>query len=314
MKIIFLGSPAFAVPSLEALHQSDHSIVAVVTQPDRPTGRGLLAQPPAVKTSAVSLGIPVLQPVTTKSPEFVDQIKVFESDLLVVVAYGEILRPSLLSAAPGGAINLHASLLPHYRGAAPVAWTILRGETETGVTTMQMDEGMDSGPILLQATTSILPTDTTSTLGQRLAVLGAGLLKETLDRVEKGEVLPRPQDSSQATFAPKLKKQDGWIHWDKDAFYVARQIRAFDPWPGSFTRMGGNTLKLWIAHPASELTQQPAGTVIRVAREAFWVACGEGTVLQVIEVQPENRPRLTAADFLHGYRVAVGDVFSSDIA
>jgi methionyl-tRNA formyltransferase len=237
----------------------------------------------------------------------------FGPDVLVVVAYGEILRPSLLRVAPRGAINLHASLLPYYRGAAPIPWAILRGETQTGVTTMQMDEGMDSGHVLLQATAPIHPSDTAAVLSNRLAALGAGLLKETLDRLEKGDLTPRPQDSSQATFAPKLKKQDGWIHWDKDAAYIARQIRAFDPWPGSFSKLRQNLLKFWLAHPAEEQTDEQPGRIIKVSKEAFCVACGSGTVLRVMEIQPENRPRLTVADYIHGYRLNVGDLFQSEI-
>ena len=301
-----MGSPSFAVPSLEALHSSHHSVAAVVTQPDRPSGRGLRPQPPPVKLTAHSLGIPVFQPATTRTAEFVAEIQSFQPDVLVVVAYGEILRKNLLATAPLGAINLHASLLPKYRGAAPVTWAILQGETQTGVTIMQMDEGMDSGPILLQAPTMIHPTDTTQTLTDRLAILGAPLLKQTLDSVERHETTPKAQDSSLVSFAPKLKKEHGWIDWNKDAASISRQTRAFDPWPGSFSLLEKILIKFWLAHPVGNKTDENAGTIVKISKESFWIACGGGTVLNVIEVQPENRPRLTAADFVHGYRVQVG--------
>jgi methionyl-tRNA formyltransferase len=313
MRIIFFGSPSFAVPSLEALYDSSHNVIAVVTQPDRPKGRNLLQQPPPVKTVAHRLKIPVLQPATTRSEVFLEEMRSFGPDLLVVVAYGEILRRSLLELPPFGAVNLHASLLPKYRGAAPIAWAILHGESVTGATTMLINETMDGGPLLLQEECPILPADTTDSLTTKIAQLGAPMLKRTVDRLEKGEIAPRPQDPAGVTYAPKLRKEDGWIDWNKSALWIARQIRAFAPWPGSFSSFRELRLKFWLAHQAEGKTPEIPGTVIHMSRHSIHVACGEGTVLEVLEIQPENRPRFTAADFIHGYAVQVGDRFSSSI-
>ncbi len=310
MRIIFMGSPQFAVPSLEALHASHHEIVAVVTQPDRPGGRSLRVQSPAIKVAAHACGIPVFQPETTRTPEFFKQISAFHPDVLVVVAYGEILRRNLLEVPPRGAVNLHASLLPKYRGAAPVAWAILNGETETGVSTMMMSEAMDAGPILLQVSCPIHPSETTETLTRKLAVLGAPLLSRTIDLLEKNECVPYLQDVSGATLAPKLKKQDGWINWDKEADWISRQIRAFDPWPGSFSNFHGSLIKFWLAHPGEDTAMEPPGTVVHVLKSSLVVACGQQTVLHVMELQPENRPRMTAADFVHGFHVHAGQQFA----
>ena len=305
-----MGSPAFAVPSLEALCRSHHEVVAVVTQPDRPKGRRLVLQAPAVKIAAHRLNLPVLQPATTKNELFMQEVKSFQPDLLVVVAYGEILRPALIDLAPRGAVNLHASLLPRYRGAAPIPWAILHGETVTGATTMLLNEVMDAGDVLLQQECSIQPTDTTETLTKRVAQLGAPLLLETVDLLEKNEITPKPQDLKSVTYAPKLRKQDGQIDWNKTASWIARQIRAFDPWPGSFSFYQDLAIKLWLAHPFEGKTAEKPGTVMNLTKQSLHVACGEGTVLEILEIQPENRPRLTAADFIHGYKIHVGQRFS----
>ena len=311
MRILFLGSPAFAVPSLEALCNSTHEVVAVVTQPDRPKGRRLLLQPPAVKIAAHRLNLPVLQPATTKSDVFMQEVNSFHPDLLVVVAYGEILRPALLDLPPRGAVNLHASLLPKYRGAAPIPWAILKGETITGASTMMLNEVMDAGDVLLQQECSIHPSDTTETLTKKLSHLGAPLLRKTVDLLEKNEVTPTPQDLKSVTYAPKLRKQDGLIDWNKSASWIARQIRAFDPWPGSFCFFRDFTIKLWLGHPAGWETIEKPGTIIDLTKQSLKVACGEGTVLEILEIQPENRPRLTAADFIHGYNIHTHDHFLS---
>jgi methionyl-tRNA formyltransferase len=306
-----MGSPEFAVPSLEALYNSVHQVIAVVTQPDRPKGRRLLMQPPPVKIAAHKLNLPVLQPSTTKSELFLQEVNSFRPDLLVVVAYGEILRPALLDLPPRGAVNLHASLLPKYRGAAPISWAILQGEIMTGVTTMQLNEVMDGGDVLLQQECPILPTDTTETLTKRLAHLGAPLLRQTVDFMEKNEVIPHAQDLKLVTYAPKLRKQDGLIDWSKSASWIARQIRAFDPWPGTFSFFRDLAVKLWLGHVAADRTTEEPGRVIELTKQSLRVACGEGTVLEILEIQPENRPRLTAADFIHGYNIHVQDCFSS---
>jgi len=310
MRIVFMGSPQFAVPSLEALHASDHEIVAVVTQPDRPVGRNLQVQPPAIKIAAQARRIHVVQPETTRTPEFIEQIRAFSPDLLVVVAYGEILRRNLLDVSPRGAVNLHASLLPKYRGAAPVPWAILNGETETGVSTMMMSEAMDAGPVLLQASCPVDPLETAETLTRKLALLGAPLLTRTLDLLQRNEIAPKLQDTSGVTYAPKLRKQDGWIQWDKKADWISRQIRAFHPWPGSFSNFQGTRIKFWAAHPAEEITTELPGTLVRILRSGLLVACGEQTILRLDELQPENRPRMSASDFAHGYHVQAGHSFA----
>ena len=242
-----------------------------------------------------------------------DEIRSFEPDLLVVVAYGEILRPSLLQIPKHGAVNLHASLLPKYRGAAPVAWAILHGEKRTGVTTMLMDQGMDSGPMLLQETCPISFTDTTATLAKKLAAIGAPLMRKTVDHIRDGVIAPKTQDVSLVSYAPKLKKEDGWVDWTKHADWISRQIRAFDPWPGTFSRLQESVMKFWLADAiADEMTHELPGTVVRVSKQAIVVACGDGTVLRVLELQPENRPRMTALDFIHGYKIEIGSRFNSD--
>ncbi len=298
-----MGSPQFAVPSLELLHASGQEVPAVVTQPDRPRGRNLTKQPSAVKVAARKLGLPVLQPVTTKSNEFLEEIKSFRPDLLVVVAYGEILSRALLDIPLYGAINLHASLLPRYRGAAPVAWAILRGETETGATTMLLNEVMDGGPILLQERCRILETDTTNSLTERISHIGAPLLQTTLDILEKKVAVPVAQDVSQVTYAPKLRKEDGNIDWNKPASWTARQIRAFDPWPGVFSWFHDIRVKFRLAHCIEGTSTEIPGTVVRATNQSLVVACGEETLLELHELQPESKPRISAASFIHGYHV-----------
>jgi methionyl-tRNA formyltransferase len=252
-----------------------------------------------------------MQPSTTKTPEFESEIRALRPDALVVVAYGEILRPNVLTLGSKGAINLHASLLPKFRGAAPIAWAILLGEAETGASTMQINETMDAGPVFLQEKCEIFAADTAETLSQRIASLGAPLLKRTLDLIENDEIRPEPQIATEVTFAPKLKKQDGVVDWEKDAGWISRQIRAFNPWPGSYSHLKEVRIKLWMANEIHQQTSEIPGTVLEVLKDAFYVACGKQTVLELKELQPENRPRMRAADFVHGYRIQVGDRFSS---
>jgi methionyl-tRNA formyltransferase len=306
-----MGSPQFAVPSLEAIHSSAHDVVAVVTQPDRPVGRSLKVHPPAVKVAAQALNIPILQPSTTKTPDFIDQISAFGPDILVVVAYGEILRKNVLDLCPAGAVNLHASLLPKYRGAAPIPWAILNGETETGCTTMQMSLEMDAGPLYLQERCIIHDSDTTETLTRKLSELGAPLLILTLDLIEKNAMVPVTQDVSAVTFAPKLKKENGRVDWNRPADWISRQIRAFDPWPGTFSKIANTELKFWLAQPVEGKTPEKPGTIINVLKHALLTAAGEGTILQLVEVQPQSKPRMTAHEFAIGYRIKAGDSFSA---
>jgi methionyl-tRNA formyltransferase len=311
MRIVFMGSPAFAVPSLRAVHASGHEITAVVTQPDRPSGRKLKIHPPAVKVTALELGLRVLQPETTRNPDFAAELAALRPDLLIVVAYGEILRKNLLDLAPRGAINLHASLLPKYRGAAPVAWAILSGETETGATTMLISERMDAGGILLQSRCPVDLEDTTETLSARISDLGAPLLNKTIDLWQANGIIPQQQDETVVTYAPKLKKQDGLIDWSKPADYISRQIRAFRPWPGSYSHLNGVLVKLQRAHSAGEVIAMEPGFIFRLTEDSILIACGGNTVLQVWELQPQNRHVLPAADFIHGYRCAAGQRFLS---
>lgn len=310
MRIVFMGSPDFAVPTLEALRASHHEVVAAVTQPDRPFGRRLHMHSPPVKDAAHSLGIPVLQPATTRSPEFVSEIESLRPDVLIVVAYGEILRPALLRIPPRGAVNLHASLLPKYRGAAPVAWAILRGETVTGCSTMQINERMDAGDVYLQEVCAIQSTETTESLTRRLSLLGAPLMKETIDKLEREAIQAQPQDPGAVTYAPKLKKEDGLVDWSRSSGWISRQTRAFAPWPGTFSFLNNLLIKLWVAQASEEKTAEPPGTIFHVDKKAILVACGEGTVLQIEELQPQNRPRLTASDFINGAHLMAGRRFS----
>ncbi|HET6266437.1 MAG TPA: methionyl-tRNA formyltransferase [Acidobacteriota bacterium] len=307
MKIIYMGSPEFAVPSLQEIARSEHEIVVVVTQPDRPSGRSLRVQPPAVKVAAQQLGLPILQPETTKSTEFVAQLAAYKPDLLVVVAYGEILRTNLLELSPAGSVNLHASLLPRYRGAAPIAWAILKGERETGVTTMRIVKEMDAGPVFLQQQCPIDPDDTTATLSTKLARIGAPLLVQTIDRIEAGTITPAPQDETMVSLAPKLKKEDGLIDWKRESATIARMTRAFDPWPGAFTHFQGKLLKILQAIPAQiQAAADAPGTCFRITRTSMLIACGEGSSLEIVRVQPENRAAMSAADFARGHDITPG--------
>jgi len=308
-----MGTPSFAVPSLQALLASRHAVVAVVTQPDRPAGRGLAVRPPPVKGLALERSIPVLQPAKVRTAEFVDQIRSCTPDLLVVVAFGRILPLPVLEAAPGGGINLHASLLPKYRGAAPIAWAIAGGETVTGVTTMKMAERLDSGDILLQTSTAILDSETTGDLEARLAAIGARLLIDTLDAVEKGTIALLPQKEEQATFAPIIGKQDARIDWSAPASDIALRVRAFNPWPVSFTIARGRGMQVWKAR-ATDAGQEPGaahsrpGMVVAAGPGGVRVACGGGSMIEIVEAQPEGRKRMTGAMAAAGRYFAAGEI------
>lgn len=304
-----MGSPVFAVPSLEHLVESTHHVVAVVTQPDRPTGRKLKVQSPPVKSAAERFGLNVFQPQTTKTPDFLNLLKGWEPEIIVVVAYGEILRKSVLDLPSRGAVNLHASLLPRYRGAAPIAWAILNGDSETGTTTMQMNESMDAGPIYLQQSCRILPDDTSESLSRKLSISGAALVRRTLELIESGQASPIPQDPSFISYAPKLKKEDGLIDWTEDGEQIARRIRAFDPWPGTYTYRNRMLIKFWKANAFRETHRRDPGTIVRVLKESIHISCTNDSALEVFEVQPENRSRMGAAEFINGYRIQEGERF-----
>jgi methionyl-tRNA formyltransferase len=304
-QIIFMGTPDFSVPTLKALHESQHKVLAVVTQPDRPKGRGRGLVPSPVKEVAGTFGYPVLQPHKIKEPWFVEEIIAMDPDLFVVVAYGRILPGSLLSIPRLGAINIHASLLPKYRGPAPIQWAMINGEQETGVTTMSMDEGMDTGDILLSAKVSIMPDDTAGSLHGRLAEVGAQLLIETLERLKKESLLGTPQDKSVATYAPLLKKKDGSIDWTKDAISLDAFIRGMNPWPGAFTLLSGKRLRVLQAKNLQGVAKEQPGTVLEGFPGDFNVATGRG-ILGLKEVQLESAKRLPAKEFLRGCPVPPG--------
>lgn len=306
MRIVFLGSGAFAIPSLRALVEAGHEVAAVVTQPDREKGRGQSLQPPPVKPVALALGRPVLQPPRLRAPEAQAALRALAPELQVVVAYGQILPRAVIGIAPAGTINVHSSLLPRYRGAAPIHWAIVNGEAETGVTTMMIDEGLDTGPLLLSRATPIGPEETTPELEARLAVLGGALLVETIDRLAKGTVSPVPQDHAAATHAPILRKEDGRIDWTARAEVVARRVRGLLPWPGTTTSWAGGDLKILRATPAGAEDGGAAPGTILAIDDGLRVACGAGTTLRVLEVQPASRRAMSAAAFAAGARLRPG--------
>ncbi|MCX8118100.1 MAG: methionyl-tRNA formyltransferase [Desulfobacterota bacterium] len=307
-RIVFFGTPEFALPSLERLTQGPEEVVAVVTQPDREKGRGKKRTPPPVKTYALQHGLSLYQPEKVKEASFLNEMKALGPDLMVVVAFGQILPKGLLEIPRFGAINVHGSLLPAYRGAAPVAWALLRGEEKTGVTTMLMDEGMDTGDILLQAEVAIEPDDTRETLEKRLALRGSELLTETIEKMKKGELTPVPQDHSKATYAPPLKKEDGRIDWRRSAREIENLIRAMHPWPGAFTRWERGLLKILRGEARQGAISSNPGTVLWVGADFIEVGTGEGSLL-IKEVQPEGGRRMSVRDFLAGHRLPSGLVF-----
>jgi methionyl-tRNA formyltransferase len=297
-----MGSPDFAVPPLRALLAA-HEVVLVVTQPDKPAGRGKRLQPPPVKDVAQAAGVPVLQPASVRKPEIAEALRATGAELAVVVAYGKILPPAVLEAFPRGCINVHASLLPAYRGAAPIQWAILRGETETGVTIMQLDAGMDTGPILSKRSLAIAPDDTAGTLFERLAPLGAELLLDAMDGLARGVLVPEPQDHDQATYAPMLDKQQGAVDWTRSATEVSCHVRGVDPWPGAFTALGETRLKLFGAAPVAG-TGQP-GEILGIDERGLIVACGQGAVV-IAEVQAAGGRRMAARVFAVGRELGAG--------
>lgn len=305
MRLLFMGTPGFAVPTLRKLLSSRHQVSGVFTQPDRPSGRGRKLAAGPVKQLALQSGLPVYQPERLAQEEWKPLVE-STADALVVVAYGKLLPSWLFTLPPFGAVNVHASLLPRYRGAAPIPWAIVHGETRTGVTTMRIDRGMDTGDLLLQSGVEIGEEETSVQLGERLAVLGADLLAETLDRLEAGRVRPRPQDPQLASYAPMLKKSDGEIDWSRSARQIFNRVRAFNPWPGAFTRRNRSRLRILKALPVTPPVQKPvAGSLWRWDSKRALVACGEGW-LELLEVQPENHRPLAASDYLNGLRLQAG--------
>lgn len=309
LRIVFCGTPAFAVPSLRALiAQPDLHIEAVITQPDRPRGRGGEISGPPVKSVAIESGIQVYQPEKIKSDAAYDFLLRLAPDIVVIIAYGQIISQRLLDLPRLGWVNVHASLLPKYRGAAPINWAIINGESRTGVTTMQVNAGLDTGPILLAAVTHIGPDEITPELAARLAEMGAPLIVETLRKLDRREVTPRPQDDSQATLAPLLNKEDGRIDWSMPAETIYNRIRGLQPWPGAFTTLRGKTCNIW-GRPISNSKGKATPGTILVEDHELAVACGNATALRLEFVQLEGRKRVTAREFASGARLTRDDRF-----
>ncbi|MCC6366433.1 MAG: methionyl-tRNA formyltransferase [Bryobacterales bacterium] len=302
MRLVFLGTPRFAVPTLQAILGAGHEVAAVYTQPDRPKGRGRQLLPSPVKECALAHGLRVEQPERVRRPEVVEQLKAIGADAMVVVGYGQIIPQTIIDLPRLGIINVHASLLPKYRGAGPIQWAIANCERITGVTTMRIDAGLDTGDMLLKRETGIGPEENAIELGGRLAVIGAQLLVETLDGLARGVITPIPQDNAEATYAPILKKEDGLIHWSLPAPQIHCRIRGFQPWPGGFTTFRGYMLHIWQARVAEEGLNQPPGTAVPKDGRLL-MACGENSTLELLELQLEGRKKMPAQAFLNGQRL-----------
>ena len=306
--IVFMGTPQIAAATLEQLILGPDPVVGVVTQPDRPSGRGQKSIPSPVRKAAETRRIPVVAPEKIRDPEFLKTLMKWKPEIIVVVAYGRILPRTILDLAPYGCLNVHYSLLPKYRGAAPAAWTIINGESTAGVTTMKLVEKMDAGPIYLQEATAVAPDETTGSLQAKLTPIGARLLLETLQRLKAGSLNPLEQDGTGVTFAPLLKKEDGLIDWAQPATMIERRVRGFHPWPGAFSHIGGKLLKIHRAKVVAADTTGTPGEVLKADTEGLWIATSSG-VLELEEVQLENRKRLSGVEFLRGARIRPGDRF-----
>lgn len=309
VRVVFMGSPDFAVPCLRALAQH-HDVAFVVSQPDKPAGRGGQLAQPAVKVTAVNLGLPVLQPRSARTGELRDALRESGAELAVVVAYGKILPKDVLEALPRGCINVHGSLLPKYRGAAPVQWAVIDGEAETGVAIMQLDEGMDTGPVYLEKRVAIDPDETSGELLNRLSPIGAAAMLEVIASLAEGAAIAMPQDHAKATHAAMLSKSDGAIDFTGPARLVASRIRGVDPWPGAQALLRGQIVKLFRARPDKPTSKDDApGTVIAIDAQGMHVQCGDGAIT-IRDIQAPGRKRLTAQQFAAGRGVAVGDLLT----
>lgn len=307
LRIVFMGTPQFACPTLQMLIDRGENIVAAVTQPDRPKGRGQLMQPTPVKELAEQHGIPILQPLKVRAAEAIEEIRACAPDLIVVIAFGQILPKALLDIPHYGCINVHASLLPRYRGAAPINWCIINGETETGITTMMMDVGLDTGDMLLKKKIPVSPEDTASTLHDRLSMLGAETMSETLDLLKEGKLTPEKQDDTLSCYAPMLKKELGEIRWDSSCSSIINLVRGVTPWPGAYTKIDGKVLKVHSVRPGS--SSGAPGLILAAGKDGIEAACGDGSII-IEEMQLEGKKRLKAAEFLSGCRIEPGSVFS----
>ncbi len=305
MRIVFMGTPDFAVGALEALVEAGHQVAAVVTQPDKPKGRGKEMQVTPVKACALKHNIPVFQPARVKTPEAVETLRGYEAQLFVVAAFGQILSKEILDMPEFGCINIHASLLPKYRGAAPIQWAIIEGEKETGITLMQMDEGLDTGDMLAKCVVPIEDRDTGETLFSKLAAAGAKLLVDTLPQIEAGSIRPQPQRDEESCYAGMIKKEMGLLDWSQPALKLERLVRGLNSWPSAFTRLNGKTLKIWEAAVEEKNTEKEPGTVAEVTREAVKVQTKEG-LLVLKSVQLEGKKRMDVKDFLLGCPLQAG--------
>lgn len=306
MRVIFMGTPDFAVATLQALIDARHEVIGVFTQPDKPRGRSDRLVMSPVKELALAHDIPVYQPVRVREPEYVEQIQKMNADVIVVVAFGQILPKSILEAPRYGCINVHASLLPMYRGAAPIQWAVIDGRETSGVTTMQMDAGVDTGDILLRREIPLDARETAGTLFEKLSGVGAGLLIETLEQAEAGTLKPQKQDDSRATHAKMLNKELGRLDFTKDAASLERLIRGLNPWPSAFGCYNGKIMKIWDARVVETSMNGNPGEIIEVDRESFTVKCAVGA-LKVLELQLEGKKRMRTADFLRGSKVTIGE-------
>lgn len=305
MKIVFMGTPDFSTGALEALLEAGHDIIAVVTQPDKPKGRSGQMQFPPVKECALKHGLTVLQPKKVKTPEWVERLRALQADIFVVAAFGQILSKEILDMPRYGCVNIHASLLPKYRGAAPINWAIINGDEETGVTIMQMNEGVDTGDMLTRKVVPIAPKETAETLFDKLAKAGAELIVETLPKLEAGELTPVAQDESQATHVKMMGKSLGRIDWNKDAAVIERLVRGLNSWPSAYTYFQGKSVKIWDCDVVENKEKEAAGTIIAVTKDYFDVAAGKDA-LRIRELQLEGKKRMDTRTFLLGNQWKAG--------
>jgi len=307
MKILYMGTPQFAVPALRALRDAGHDIAGVVTRIDKPAGRGKVLTPPPVKVAAIEMGVPVYQPRRVREPEFIGTLRTIAPEAIVVAAYGQILPKEILTLPKYGCINIHASLLPAYRGAAPINWSILRGDRETGITIMQMDEGMDTGAILLQGSLVIGPADTAGSLTEKMSLLGAELIIKALPQIEAGTLRPQQQDHGKATLAPPLKKEEGLVNWSLTADEIHNRVRGLSPWPGAYGFIDGKIIKI-LESGTGDGVAEP-GMLIELSKDTLAVGTGKRLLL-IRKIQPEGKKPMTAAEFLRGQRGIVGKKFN----
>lgn len=310
MRIVFMGTPDFSVPTLESLAASRHEVVAVVTQPDKPKGRGKEIQMTPVKEAALAHQIPVYQPVRARESAFVEEIRALKPDVMVVIAFGQILSKELLEVPKYGCVNIHASLLPKYRGAAPIQWAVINGDKETGITTMMMDVEMDTGDMLEKMVVELDPEETGGSLFDRLSLLGGDLILSTLEKLENGTIKPEPQNHTEATYVKKISKSMGDIDWTQDAVIIERLVRGLNPWPSAFTRLNGKMLKIWkaqVLYQDAQTEKAACGQVLKAEKDCIEVQTGNG-ILKILELQLEGKKRMDAAAFLRGFPVEPGTV------